>query len=251
MSKKLFPGLLLAITLLAGCKLTTTKVQSPVSPSSKEIAVGNLGGVVANQSIASSPPTGNLGVAMVEIKNDWNGYSDITPIIRHYRLLPQGNGLGGNGNFAVGGYGGYGIQQQYTKKITIDSTLTQKFLQTLAETKITKSNRYNPHRDHSDDYPDISIYIKTADREVTFASRSQGTQNIPWQVRIKTKGKVESFVSNSPNPAQALVLLQAQIDHPGLEQAIAKQQKIKPKSTVKPTSTSKPAKVVINPSQSP
>jgi hypothetical protein len=256
MSPKIFPWLLLAIILLAGCKTTTSASDKSktAAKNGSPTTVGSFGaaGTVSTQAIstaaqpiATTTNAGNLGVKMVEIKNDWNGYSDITPILRHYRFLPKGDGLEGNGSFAVGGHGGYGIQQQYTKKIAIDPTLTQQFLQTLSATKITKSDRYNPRRDHQDDYPDITIYIKTADREVTFASRSQGPQNIPWQVRIKTKGKVESFVTNSINPAQALASIKTQIDHPGLEQAIEKHNK--PKTKASP----KPGTLVINTSPSP
>jgi hypothetical protein len=260
MSLKLFPWLFLAITLLAGCQTTssTPEKSKAIAQKGSPTIVGSLGAAsrvqantngtqaVSTTAAQSTPASAsNLGVKMVEIKNDWNGYSDITPILRHYRFLPKGDGLEGNGNFAVGGHGGYGIQQQYTKKIAIDPTLTQQFLQTLSTAKITRSDRYTPRRDRRDDYPDITIYIKTADREVTFASRSQGYQNIPWQVRIKTKGKVESFVSNSANPAQALTLIKARIDHPGLEQAIAKHHK--PKTQGSP----KPSKVVVNPSPSP
>jgi hypothetical protein len=256
MSPKLFPWLLLAIILLAGCKTTTSTPEKSkaVAQTGSPATVGSFGtaSAIGIQSIsaeaqptATPTSTSNLGVKMVEIKNNWNGYSDITPILRHYKFLPKGDGLEGNGSFAVGGHGGYGIQQQYTKKIAIDPTLTQKFLQTLSATKITKSDRYSPRRDHRDDYPDITIHIKTADREVTFATRSQGPQNIPWQVRIKTKGKVESFVTNSANPSQALMSIKAQIDHPGLEQAIAKHNK--PKTKTSP----KPSQVVVNPSASP
>ena len=255
MPQKLLPWLLLAITLLAGCKTTTsTKEKSTGSPRhGSPTIVGSLGaeGAMSIQTVGTetlpiaTPMSSKLGVKMVEIKNDWNGYSDITPIVRHYKLLTKGDGLEGNGSFAVGGHGGYGIQQQYTKKIAINPTLTQKFLQTLSATKITKSDHYNPRRDHQDDYPDITIYIKTADREVTFASRSQGQQNTPWQIRIKTKGQVENFISNSTNPAQALLLIKAQIDHPGLEQVINKL------NNPKVSPASKPSIVVIQPSKSP
>jgi hypothetical protein len=267
MPQKLLPWLL-AITLLAGCKTTSPKKSTASAHQEVTTVVGNLGGAtttnpINTQSInekvsvkaeqTDTVPTSKLGVTSVEIKNDWNGYSDITPIVRHYKFLPQDEGLEGNGNFAVGGYGGYGIQQQYTKKIAINSTLTQQFLQTLAATKITKSSRYNPRRDRQDDYPDITIRIKTPSREVTFASRSQGEQNIPWQVQIKTKGKVESFVSNSPNPAEALDLLKEQIDHPGLDRAIganAKHQKTKPTNSAASTEITESDEVAVSPRKS-
>jgi hypothetical protein len=231
MPPKLFCLFLLLVLAIAGCK----SQKATVTPT-----VGS--------SVPSATALGTLSnVALLEIKNDWNGYSDITPIVRHYKLKPQANGLVGNGSFAVGGYGGYSIQQQYTRKVSISPALTQQFLQMLSGTKIAKSDRYQPKIERADDYPDVTIYLKLADREVTFTSRSQGQNNVPWQIKIKTKNGMESFVSDSPNPAQALALLKAQIDHPGLEQAIDKHRQPKkaakgkvaanaPKPTVSPSS---------------
>jgi hypothetical protein len=216
MPPKLF-CLFLVVLAIAGCESQKTTVAPTVGGSvNPATALGTLS-----------------NVALLEIKNDWNGYSDITPIVRHYRLKPQANGLAGNGSFAVGGYGGYSIRQQYTRKVILPPALTQQFLQMLSGTQIAKSDRYQPKIDRADDYPDVTIYLKLADREVTFASRSQGQNNVPWQIKIKTKNGLESFVSNSPNPAQALALLKAQIDHPGLEQAINKHRQPKKAAKVK------------------
>ena len=45
-------------------------------------------------------PRSNLAAVIqaqkVEIRNDWNGYSDITPIIRHYKLRLVTKDLVGN-----------------------------------------------------------------------------------------------------------------------------------------------------------
>jgi hypothetical protein len=225
MYPKLFCWFPLLVILMVGCK------------SSPQAAVAPAGGAAA----LPATTVGTLSnVVLLEIKNDWNGYSDITPIVRHYKFKNQSNGLIGNGSFAVGGYGGYSIQQQYTRKVTIAPALAQQFFRVLGETKITKSNHYQPKIDRADDYPDVTIRLQLAEREVTFASRSQGQNNIPWQIKVKTKKGVESFVSNSANPAQALALLQAQIDHPGLEQAINKHRHPK-----------KSPKVIVNPQKSP
>jgi hypothetical protein len=230
MPPKLFCLFLLLVLVIAGCKSQKTTVAPTVG-----------------SSVPSATALGTLSnVALLEIKNDWNGYSDITPIVRHYRLKPQANGLAGNGSFAVGGYGGYSIQQQYTRKVSISPALTQQFLQMLNGTKIAKSDRYQPKIERADDYPDVTIYLKLADREVTFASRSQGQNNVPWQIKIKTKTGMESFVSDSPNPAQALALLKAQIDHPGLEQAINKHRQ--PKNAPKVKVAANAPKPTVSPS---
>jgi hypothetical protein len=191
--------------LLFGCKL-------PQSVSNKSPNEGKPGGLVGSLSNAS----------IVEIKNDWNGYSDITPIVRHYRFNKTAAGLDGNGNFAVGGHGGYNIRQDYSKKITIPPALTDQFFQKLAESPLTISRKYKPKFVRRDDFPYISIYVKMPDREVTFTSKSQGDHNAPWQVRVKKNKVTEYYVTNSPLPGVALDLIKPQIDHPGLDIAINK-----------------------------
>ena len=59
-------------------------------------------------------PRSNLNAVMqaqtVEIHNDWNGYSDITPILRHYKLRLVNKDLVGNAHIAVGGM----VQAEFT-----------------------------------------------------------------------------------------------------------------------------------------
>jgi hypothetical protein len=171
-------------------------------------------------------PTGPVGalvnVSAVEIENDWNGYSDITPIVRHYRFKLENAGLTGDGHFAIGGYGGYNIRQQYNKKITVPAELTQQFLNKLATVPLVSSRKYKRKMMRRDDFPRITIRIKSPDRDVTFFSDSQGDHNAPWQVRVKKNKVTEYFVSDSQIPGLAMDLLKAQIDHPGLDAAINK-----------------------------
>jgi len=47
----------------------------------------------------------------VEIHNDWNEYSDITPILRRYKLRIKQQKLVGHADIAVGGYGAVGVHQ--------------------------------------------------------------------------------------------------------------------------------------------
>jgi hypothetical protein len=198
----------LIIVLLPLCLFGCQVPQSVVSKSTE----GQSSGIVGNLAATT----------VVEIKNDWNGYSDITPITRHYRFNKTGETLNGNGNFAVGGHGGYNIRQEYSKKITIPAALTQEFFQKLGESPLVMSRKYKPKFVRRDDFPNISIYLKTADREVTFTSRSQGDHHAPWQVRIKKNKVTEYYVTNSPVPGVALDLIKTHIDHPGLDVAINK-----------------------------
>jgi len=65
-----------------------------------------------SQSLVTRP---NLRTVMqtetVEIHNDWNEYSDITPILRHYKLRIKQQKLVGHADISVGGYGAVGVHQ--------------------------------------------------------------------------------------------------------------------------------------------
>jgi hypothetical protein len=195
----------------------------------------NLSGVAVKMNNNNRPPEGKSGpvgslsnATTVEIENDWNGYSDITPIVRHYRFNLENTALTGDGHFAIGGYGGYNIHQQYSKKIVVPAPLTQQFLDKLAEAPLVVSKKYKPKFVRRDDFPRVVIKVKAPDREVVFTSRSQGENNAPWQVRVKKNKLTEYYVSNSPIPGLAMDILQPQIDHPGLEEAINKTRSMLP-----------------------
>ncbi len=204
----------LLFLLLTGCQnaLPTKKVEHPQPP----------------KILVQLPPL--RAATLVNINNDWNGYSDITPIVRHYQLKPQANGMSGNGYFAVGGYGGYNIHQQYTKKVNIPVLITQQFFKKINETKMYSSSLYQPIIKNSDDYPAITIQITTPEQKVTFFSSSQGRNHAPWQIKIKDK----TYTSNSAAPAEALSILKPYIDHPGLEEVINKLRSPRPQNPKSP-----------------
>ncbi len=206
--RKLFIWLL--FLLLTGCQTT--------SPAKKVIHFQ------PPKVLAQLPPLRD--VTLVKINNDWNGYSDITPIVRHSQLKPQASGMSGNGYFAVGGYGGYSIHQQYTKKINIPVLITQQFFKKINETKIYSSSLYQPIIKNSDDYPAITIQISTPEQKVTFFSSSQGKNHTPWQIKVKEK----TYTSDSTAPGEALLILKPYIDHPGLEEAINKLRSPRPQT---------------------
>lgn len=214
--------------LLSACSLSDVAVKMNGNNRSLE---GQPGGLVGRLSNAVN----------VEIDNDWNGYSDITPIVRHYRFKLENTALSGDGHFAIGGYGGYNINQQYSKKIVVPAALTQRFLDKLATTPLVTSRKYKPKMVRRDDFPRVVIRVKSPDREVVFTSRSQGEKNSPWQVRIKKNKVTEYYVSDSLIPGLAIDLLRPQIDHPGLEEAINRTRKVLPvKTAAVPTTVTKP-----------
>lgn len=206
MSKK--PSPLLFLLLLAGCthpQVNSTQLQVLTSPP-------NLTKVMKAQT--------------VEIHNDWNGYSDITPILRHAKLRLEQQQLVGNAYIAVGGYGAGGIRQQQTTKVKIPAAVTTKFLTTLSKTPV-KTGIYQPRIDHTDDYPSVKIKIKIDRQEIIFRSESQGVDRIPWQVTVKENNTTKNYISNSPLPAQALRILSPMIDRPGIDQIILRRRRHK------------------------
>ncbi len=156
---------------------------------------------------------------MVEIENDWNGYSDITPILRHYKLQLQNRALVGDSHIAVGGYGAAGIHQQATTKVNIPATLATEFLSTLAKTPL-ESGSYKPLIEHTDDYPSVTIEVKVNQQQVMFRSQSQGVSRAPWLVSIRSSTTHADYISNTNFPTQALQLLSPYLDNSGLDRII-------------------------------
>ncbi len=221
---------------LAGLLLTSCQIPAPLKKLVKPLPP-----------TITQPPSLHTATT-VQIKNDWNGYSDITPIVRHYKFQRQSDGLVGNGYFAVGGYGAHNIRQQYTKKIQIPAPITQQFLQKLSETKMHSASRYQPLRNRSDDYPAVTIQVTNPRYQITFFSSSQGKNHTPWQIKIKES----TYISNSAAPAVALAILKPYIDHPGLEQIINKHRS--PPATKPPKAQPQNSKLPaakISPRQSP
>jgi hypothetical protein len=165
----------------------------------------------------------------VEIQNDWNGYSDITPVLRHYKLRLQNRELVGNAHIAVGGYGGGGIRQQATTKVKIPVAVTAQFLAMLSKTPI-ETGKYKPTIAHRDDYPHIRIVIKSNQQQAIFSSESQGAHNTPWKVVVQPIGTaqpIEDYITRSNIPSQALKLLNPYLDKSGIDRIIQPRQRRK------------------------
>jgi hypothetical protein len=163
--------------------------------------------------------TAVLQAQTVEIHNDWNGYSDITPILRHYKLRLVHKDLVGNAHIAVGGYGAGGIHQQQTTKVKIPAVVVTKFLTTLANTPL-QSGVYKPLIARTDDYPAIAITVKIDKKQVVFSSKSQGVDRIPWKIAITENNATTEYISNSPIPAQAFRILNPSLDRSGVDRII-------------------------------
>jgi hypothetical protein len=175
---------------------------------------------VRSQPLASRP---NMNAVMqaktVEIYNDWNGYSDITPILRHYKLRIERQELVGNSHIAVGGYGAAGIHQQQTTRVKIPAAVASKFLATLAKTPL-QTGTYQPPTARADDYPSIAIKLKIERQQVIFSSESQAKDYVPWKITVNGENTSKVYISNSAFPAQALQLLSPYLDRTGLDRII-------------------------------
>jgi hypothetical protein len=173
----------------------------------------------------------------VEIYNDWNGYSDITPILRHYKLRLKQQELAGNAHIAVGGYGAAGIHQQQTTRVKIPAVVTTKFLDTLSKTPL-QVGKYKPVMERTDDYPSIKIQVKIFgsgvplehQKQIIFSSQSQAKNYIPWKITVRQNNTMTEYISNSPLPAQALQVLSPYLDRPNINQIIDRRRKKKSSS---------------------
>jgi hypothetical protein len=206
MSKKLYPLLLI---LCSGCTHRT------------------LDPVVRSQPVAIVPSlTPVKSARTIEIQNDWNGYSDITPIIRRYRLRLEGQKLVGNAHVAVGGYGASGIRQQKTTKAIIPAPAATKFLDTLSKTPL-QSGTYEPVIQRADDYPQIEIQIKSDRQQVIFSSQSQRSDLLPWKVTVSQQGTSTQYISNSLLPTQAFQSLRPYLTGGDLDLIIQRRRMLK------------------------
>jgi hypothetical protein len=159
----------------------------------------------------------------VEIYNDWNGYSDITPILRHYKLQRKQQELVGNAYIAIGGYGAGGVHQQQTTTVKIPAAVTTKFLATLATTPL-QVGTYKPSIVRTDDYPHLKIQVQIDRQQTIFSSKSQGVGHAPWQITVRQGKLTKQYISNSTIPAQALKMLSPYIDRPEIDRIINRRQ---------------------------
>jgi hypothetical protein len=186
---------------------------------------------VQSQPVSKLPTLTTVAQAQtVEIYNDWNGYSDITPILRHYKLRRERQELIGNAHVAVGGYGAAGVRQQQTKKVKIPAAQTAKFLAILAKTPL-QVGKYQPQMERSDDYPFVKIQIEIERKQIIFSSQSQSIDRSPWKVTIGNNNATTEYISSSALPTQALQVLSPYLDLPGIDYIIQRrrQKQVKPK----------------------
>jgi hypothetical protein len=184
---------------------------------------------VQSQPVAKLPTLSTVVKAQtIEIYNDWNGYSDITPILRHYKLRRQRQESIGNAHIAVGGFGAAGVHQQQTKRVKIPAAQIDKFLAILAKTPL-QVGTYQPLIERSDDYPFVKIQIQIDRQQIIFSSQSQSIDLSPWKVTTSQNNTTKEYISNSALPHQALQVLSPYLDRPGIDQIIQRRRHKQPK----------------------
>jgi hypothetical protein len=202
----------LSLLLLLSC---SSCAQAPIAPAAQ------------SRQLAAPPPlTTVMQAQTVEIYNDWNGYSDITPVLRHYKLRVAQQQLVGNAYIAVGGYGAGGVHQQQTTRLAIPAAVTTKFLAMLAKTPL-QVGAYKPTIARTEDYPSIKIQLKSDRQQVIFSSQSQSHNYVPWKVSIIRANSTTEYISNSPLPAHALRLLDPYVARHGIEKLIQRRRMYK------------------------
>ncbi|HEX2915392.1 MAG TPA: WD40 repeat domain-containing protein [Chloroflexia bacterium] len=149
------------------------------------------------------PALDRLGdeVNEVRLEDDWDGMSMIAPLVAHYTLERLNNGFEGEAVFGAGSRDNGGLET--SRKIAIPLSEMQKFLKLLGNAPV-KEGKYEPHIDHTDDYPYRSIALETPGGPLKIYSSSQGRDNIPWGASYAGK----TFVLQSDTPARAFDVLE-------------------------------------------
>ena len=144
----------------------------------------------------------------IRIKDEWEGYGAFSPISAFWDLHRTQGGFSGTATFrAHPHYPLYTSRPDLQGKVFTDTAgvlvplgSVNSFLERLSRTHLFKGE-YIPSIPRTSSYPSISIEIEVGDETITFFTRSQGKDHIPWGVMIQGETYV---VVSSDVPARAL-----------------------------------------------
>ncbi len=144
----------------------------------------------------------------IRIKDEWEGYGPFSPISAFWDLHRSQDGFSGTATFrAHPHYPLYSSRPDLQGKVftgTADILVPlgsmNNFLKRLSRTRLFEGE-YVPSIPRIASYPSISIEIEVGDETITFFTRSQGKEHIPWGVTIQGETYV---VVSSDVPAGAL-----------------------------------------------
>ena len=151
-------------------------------------------------------------IRSIQLEDDWNGLSPLSPITAHYSLQPDATGFSGQANFSVGGNWDIKSAVTETQTIQIPAKNVQAFLDKLAASSYTEGE-YHPSTAWTDDYPSLNITIVLQTGSISFYSSSQGENRIPWAMSYGGK----TYIIDSSTPMAALGELDPYLEHSRLD----------------------------------
>jgi hypothetical protein len=149
----------------------------------------------------------------VEIVDYWMGLEPEGPIEFRWRLGRQG---------ATHTFTGVGTlthphgRTSGPLPVTVPDSAMLAFLRGLAAAP-RAPGEYRPAVSHTDDYPELTILLRTATGITEFFSASQGAERRPWRVTIDGR----RYVSDSAAPAEALKHVLPYLHRAELERGLA------------------------------
>ncbi len=144
----------------------------------------------------------------IRIKDEWEGYGPFSPISAFWDLHRTQDGFAGTAIFrAHPHFPLYLSRPDLQGKVFTDRAdivvpvgSVKNFLRRLSRAHLFKG-KYVPSIPRTASYPSISIEIEVDHETITFFTRSQGKEHIPWGVTIQGETYV---VVSSDVPARAL-----------------------------------------------
>ena len=144
----------------------------------------------------------------IRINDEWEGYGPYSPISAFWDLHRSQDGFSGTATFrAHPHYSLYFSRPDLEGKVLTDRAdilvpagNVTSFLSRLSRARLFKGE-YVPSIPRTASYPSISIEIEVGPETITFFTRSQGKEHIPWGVTIQGETYV---VVSSDVPAGAL-----------------------------------------------
>lgn len=122
------------------------------------------------------------------IQDVWTGYSGLAPIAAIYELhRTRSGGLTGEGVLSTA------LSKPKRVPISMKASTVASFLEALAHVSLVEGT-YEPHQDHTDDYPRIEIVVQVPPRDfgerggiALLYTESQGDFHTPWAVYVGGK----------------------------------------------------------------
>ncbi|HEX8905735.1 MAG TPA: hypothetical protein VF771_12870, partial [Longimicrobiaceae bacterium] len=170
------------------------------------------GGSAPNQAERGDRAPAPFEPRTIEIVDYWEGLEPQGPIEAVYHLERQGESHT---------FSGTGTLTQARRRtsgplpVTIPDSAVEAFLRALAAAP-RAPGEYVPRIEHTDDYPHLTIRLRSDTSVVEFYSESQGQERRPWRVTVGGR----RYVSDSAAPAQAMRHIQPYLRRAELDRVV-------------------------------